>query len=129
MPHKDITGQTFGTWTALKYVGNDKNRNAVWKCVNGSGEKRNIPASYLRQYLRSANKKRRVRPNPDRIIDRTGLKYNKLTVLNFAGRHPTTKEYQWECLCDCGNTTIVVGGALQSGGIRSCGCLKRKKIL
>jgi hypothetical protein len=60
--HKDITGQKFGKWTAIQYVGSDKNGNAMWKCVNESGEKRDISASHLRQYLRVA-KKRCVRPN------------------------------------------------------------------
>jgi hypothetical protein len=49
--HKDITGQKFGKWTAIKHVGSDKNKNAMWKCVNESGEKRDISANYLRQYL------------------------------------------------------------------------------
>jgi hypothetical protein len=53
MPHyKDITGQKFGEWTALRYVCVDKNRNAVWACVNESGEKKDISVNHLRQFLR-----------------------------------------------------------------------------
>jgi hypothetical protein len=55
MPHyKDITGQKFGKWTAIKHVGSDNNRNAMWTCVNESGEKRNISANYLRVCLRKS---------------------------------------------------------------------------
>ena len=32
----------------------------------------------------------------------------------------------WECLCDCGKKTISAAGNLQSGGSRSCGCLRDK---
>jgi hypothetical protein len=30
----------------------------------------------------------------------------------------------WECLCDCGTTTIKRQGALQSNSVISCGCAK-----
>ena len=30
------------------------------------------------------------------------------------------------CKCDCGNETIVVGGRLNYGTTKSCGCLKRE---
>lgn len=34
---------------------------------------------------------------------------------------------RWQCLCACGNTTIVVGHELtREGGTRSCGCLIRE---
>jgi hypothetical protein len=62
MTHKDITGQKLGKWTAIKHVGSDKTRNAMWECVNESGEKRDISANHLMQYLRLA-KNRCVRPN------------------------------------------------------------------
>ena len=29
----------------------------------------------------------------------------------------------WRCRCSCGNETTVRNGNLQSGGVRSCGCL------
>ena len=31
---------------------------------------------------------------------------------------------RWVCKCDCGAEKIVTGGALRSGGSKSCGCLK-----
>lgn len=33
---KDITGQTFGRLTAIKYVYSDKSRTAVWQCKCGN---------------------------------------------------------------------------------------------
>ena len=55
MPHhKDITGQKFGKWTVIKHVGSDNTGNAIWACVNESGEKRDISANYLRVCLRKS---------------------------------------------------------------------------
>lgn len=33
----------------------------------------------------------------------------------------------WECICTCGNTTIVEGRLLRSGHTSSCGCLQRER--
>lgn len=56
-------------------------------------------------------------------IDLTGKKFNRLTVVRKTGK---TKRGMalWECLCDCGNITIVSGGNLKTGGTKSCGCQK-----
>lgn len=55
-----------------------------------------------------------------------GKKYNNLTVV---GREENSKngEARWKCRCDCGQYTIVSGGNLKSGSVKSCGCLKHKK--
>jgi len=55
-------------------------------------------------------------------IDITGEKFGKLTALVKLKRK--TKAAYWECLCECGDTTITRGIALRHGSIRSCGCLR-----
>ena len=36
---------------------------------------------------------------------------------------PKGKHYpRWECVCDCGNTTIVFATNLKQGATTSCGC-------
>ena len=62
-----------------------------------------------------------------KFIDRTGQKYGKLTVLKFSGFKD--KYSMWECLCECGNKTIVRGCNLGSGHTQSCGCMFRVKSL
>ncbi len=59
--------------------------------------------------------------------DLTGQRFGRLTVLRLADR---TKPgyYRYECLCDCGKTTIVQGNALRSGTIKSCGCLRLERL-
>ena len=60
-----------------------------------------------------------------------GQRFARLTVISLVGR-AKNRQGLWQCMCDCGQKTIVTRGNLTSGGIRSCGCLKRdvpKKII
>lgn len=59
--------------------------------------------------------------------DLTGKKFNKLTVLGVD--HIRGKSYYWKCKCDCGNETVVYGGALVNGHTKSCGCAHKKAQL
>lgn len=54
-------------------------------------------------------------------------KYNMLTVLSL--HHIDKSQKYYECLCDCGNKTIVVGSKIKNGHTKSCGCLKRKVLI
>ena len=54
--------------------------------------------------------------------DITGERYGRLVVKGLTGAKKYNK-YLWLCECDCGNTTELIGRALQSGNTRSCGCL------
>lgn len=64
-----------------------------------------------------------------RLIDLTGQKFGKLTVIKRVedhiqsnGRHVV----QWMCKCDCGNELIVLGDSLKGKKTKSCGCLQRE---
>ena len=57
-----------------------------------------------------------------KLIDITGNKYNRLTVLEKTSQK-SGSNYLWKCLCDCGNETLATKPALQSGHKKSCGCL------
>lgn len=54
-------------------------------------------------------------------IDITGQKFGKLTVLSEAFRK---KNVYWNCLCECGSATVVIGSNLRNGHTTSCGCNK-----
>lgn len=53
-------------------------------------------------------------------LELTGKIFGKLQVISFAYMR-NTRSY-WNCLCDCGNQTIVRGYNLTSGNSRTCGC-------
>lgn len=58
-------------------------------------------------------------------IELTGKRYGHLLVTSFFGKERNVSGIsvrKWECLCDCGNISIVPTGALQSGNTITCGC-------
>lgn len=59
-----------------------------------------------------------------RLIDLTGQKFGKLTVLE---RDKTRKHTAWICKCDCGKIISRLGSSLRNGDTLSCGCLKDEK--
>jgi hypothetical protein len=58
------------------------------------------------------------------IIDLTGKRFGKLVVIKNNGIDSKSKKATWECLCDCGNTTIVRSDRIVSLKAKSCGCIK-----
>lgn len=61
-----------------------------------------------------------------KLIDITGQRYGRLTVIKREGSH---NGYPlWECKCDCGNTYYAVGGNLRGGRTQSCGCIVKDKM-
>ena len=52
--------------------------------------------------------------------DITGMKFNKLTTVNYLGNS------FWNCLCECGNYCKVKASELKNGHVKSCGCLRKK---
>lgn len=65
-----------------------------------------------------------IKERPNNFIDLTGRKYGKLTVVSYS--ETRRKLIYWDCVCDCGNTSIVYGGSLKMGYSKSCGCNKIK---
>ena len=61
-----------------------------------------------------------------RLIDLTGHRYGRLTVIGRAGYYK--KELLWHCICDCGNEVNVIGSSLKRGNTRSCGCIHREAV-
>lgn len=60
------------------------------------------------------------------IIDMTGKKYGKLTVIEKDGGD--TAGARWKCVCDCGNVITVRGTNLRRGLTTSCGCHQKNVV-
>ena len=60
-----------------------------------------------------------------KIIDLTGKRFGKLTVIK---KHNQDKwgGWNWLCMCDCGNETVVSGGHLRGLKTKSCGCSRKE---
>ena len=69
-----------------------------------------------------------------RLIDLTGQRFGKLTVLYRTEDHVSkngNKRVVWHCKCDCGNELDVLGLNLTRNHTTSCGCARndgRKKL-
>lgn len=60
-------------------------------------------------------------------VDLTGQKFNRLTVLTYAGVKGRRRS-MWLCRCDCGKALEVDGTHLKSGHTKSCGCYSKERI-
>ena len=54
-----------------------------------------------------------------------GSKYNKLTITSYNGIYK--KARSWNCICDCGNSCVVITSSLNNNRKKDCGCEKRKR--
>lgn len=62
-----------------------------------------------------------------KLIDLTGQKFGRLTVIKLHGTKNKTS--YWLCKCDCGNEKIVRASNLKNKHVRSCGCLQQESRL
>lgn len=53
-------------------------------------------------------------------LNLTGKKFHKLTVIDYA--FSKNGHTYWNCKCDCGKETIILGTAINTGKSKSCGC-------
>ena len=132
-PLIDLSGLKFGRLTALKRFIPEGSKEAYYECLCDCGNKVNVRA----YSLKSGNTKscgclaKETRINTgknskgrlsSRLIDLTGQRFSRLVVVSRApnGKGGRTR---WNCLCDCGRTTISSPAHLRSGHTKSCGCL------
>lgn len=112
---RSVEGQVCGRWTI---IGDDEDRNGqrrvICKCVCGT-----VKTSYLSNLLYGASTRCKHCPRPTTQVPLEGVRYGKLIVVRqvFPKVHNMGR---WECLCDCGNTTIVLRSNLPRTS--SCGC-------
>lgn len=60
-----------------------------------------------------------------KLIDLTGKKFGRLTVMGRADNK--SGRAAWHCLCECLNELVVIGSNLQMGNTTSCGCVHREQ--
>jgi len=64
-----------------------------------------------------------------KATDLTGKKFGKLTVTGQAESSGEGKEKKarWNCVCECGGTSVVQAYNLNSGNSKSCGCARIRR--
>ena len=109
MERQDLTGQTFGEWLVLYYVGNGR-----YHCRCSCGAEKDILRSSLIHGESTSCGHTRLKR------DLTGQTFGELTALRHLGYGI------WECQCSCGNIIQVRGFDLEHHNITSCGHNKTK---
>lgn len=100
------------------YNPNERKHYWKWKC-NFCGNE-DVTSEYgLRNYEFICNKCKTVKN-----IKRIQPKFARLTPIKLVDHNGL----KWLCKCDCGNTTIVSGTALQYGAVQSCGCIASQEV-
>lgn len=99
----------------------NKNNLVYWHCRCDCGIEKDVrSASLIKGTSTNCGCKRKQNLSKS-LIDMSGQKYGKLTVLEY-----NKNQYKWECKCDCGNIINVNSSSLTMGLTQSCGCLKSK---
>ena len=128
---EDLRGQKFGRLTVLYRVEKPDSYGeniygAFWKCRCDCGNEIIVYANSLKSgriiSCGCAHKEFMIELGKSSVIDLTGQKYGKLTVIKRID-NSISNRVSWLCKCDCGNETIVDSNALRSGNTKSCGCL------
>ena len=133
----DMSGMTYKNWKILHQTNPpEKVKNlssAVWwlcECID-CGNQKILCGSEIRANRSGACKCKNKKQNKPKkllnstIIDETGNKYNKLTVINFA--YTKDSKAYWNCKCDCGTELVCCGNHLRTKSVQSCGCLNSRK--
>lgn len=65
-----------------------------------------------------------------KFIDLTGQRFEKLTVLSkaYSKKAKRGTRVYYNCVCDCGNKTVVAAANLRTGKVKSCGCIKAERL-
>jgi hypothetical protein len=60
-------------------------------------------------------------------INLTGLRFNRILVLQEIPERNKNNHILYLCKCDCGTIKEILGSSLRSGSTQSCGCLQKEK--
>lgn len=128
---KDISGKKFGKLTALRFSHIDKRGHAIWEfqCDCEAATVKALRGSRVAAGQTSScgcaisdAQKRRHQAHRNTVI---GTTCGRLTILNVSWIEDNHTAH-YDCVCVCGNRTVVSGINLKSGGTTSCGCYARE---
>lgn len=125
----DLTGQRFGKLTVLKEAEKRNDHGSVcWICRCDCGNQVTVSSDNLRRNHTQSCGCKKKEAAQQRVVDLTGKKFGKLTVIKKAKNPYKGRHICWECNCDCGTKGLIIDGEnLKHGRTSSCGCLGNSK--
>lgn len=117
----DLTGSIFGR---LKVLNIDEHKSADnrvrWICECSCGNIKSIRT----KDLRNGNSRSCGCAPKRKFTDMTGFVFGRLTVVSLHSK--VGNEAKWNCVCVCGNTSVVFGNNLRRNHTTSCGCQQKE---
>ena len=121
---ENLSGKRFGKLVALRQVEPPAGTTKTYfECQCDCGALRSYPGTRLKRGMVESCGKKPCKKT--RLIDLTGQRFGRLVVVQRQGVNHR-QQVLWECLCDCGVTTVIVSP--RRGYSRSCGCLRREVV-
>ena len=119
-PYSSYIGEKYNLLKIIEY---HKIGKGYFTCECDCGNTKNVRCDHV---LSGRTISCGCKLNPERWVDLTGRRFNKLIVVEKAYKNGYF--VYWRCKCDCGNETIVYSGNLTGGVTRSCGCYNKERI-
>lgn len=113
----DLTGKRFGKLLVLGKSPNRKSNRVQWHTRCDCGKETEKVGYYL-----TCGDTKSCGCNGNELMDLTGHKYGRLTVLSREENNKHNKT-MWKCRCECGSIGIYMTELMRSGHTKSCGCL------
>ena len=124
MKKVDLTGRRFGRLVVQYELPERRNGRIFWHCKCDCGNEKDIAGAQLTKKEHNTESCGCLQKDRTRLAnqgaDLSGKRFGRLTVL-----HRVPNSSKWDCLCDCGNHTIVDTNHLNMGHTQSCGCLQK----
>lgn len=124
---RDVAGERFGYWTAIRPTEKRSGSNIVWECRCECGVVRDVSLGTLSNGS-SKSCGCRVKKEFIRGIDLTGRKMGRWAVLYRVHNNFRSRVTYWRCRCECGTERDVSGLSLRQGASQSCGCLRSEAV-
>lgn len=120
-----LTGEVFGSLTVLKRAEN-KGQRTAWLCKCDCGNEVVVTTQNLRA-SRTKSCGCKAHDNPF-YRDLTGRRIGLLTVKEKTEHRDYKGSILWKCHCDCGNEVLYSADTLVHGGVKSCGCYRKREL-
>lgn len=110
-------GKKFGKLSIVSFSRETKN-GLIYNCLCDCGRKTTIECNLKKL------EKGKVKDCgcSKRNIDLTGKTFGKLKVLSRNYEKQNDRNVVWDCICECGNSRVVMTHQLTSGKVTHCGC-------
>jgi hypothetical protein len=131
LPKVDLSGRRFGKLVAVRRTDKrDKNGQAFWECRCDCGRSTLVRTESLLRArgTRSCRCLQKECASKANEVDLTNRRFGRLVAVRRTDKRDKCGQAFWECICDCGNLTLVRAGELtrKKRIVNSCGCLQKE---